>query len=77
MLTCDEESLFKVVLRLANHEIVPKDWPDRADREVKWIAEWIEANSRAIEKGERAIQWHKLRQTDSWRVWSHLRHGPR
>jgi death-on-curing family protein len=62
MLTCDEESLFKVVLRLANHEIVPKDWPSRADREVKWIAEWIAHNSRPVEKGERIIQWHKLKQ---------------
>jgi hypothetical protein len=62
MLICDENQLFKVVLRLAQHELVPREWSDIADREVMWLADWLEANSRTIEKGERPIQWRRLRQ---------------
>jgi death-on-curing family protein len=62
MLTCDQDRLFKVVLRLAQHELVPREWPDNADREVMWLADWLEANSRAVEKGERSLQWRKLKQ---------------
>jgi death-on-curing family protein len=62
MLTCDEKQLFRVVLRLAKHELVPREWSDGADREVMLLADWLEANSRAIEKGERPVQWRKLRQ---------------
>ncbi len=61
MLTNDDKTLFRVVLRVAQHEIVPRDWPDRADREVKWLADWLEDNTRPIEKGERPLQWRKLR----------------
>lgn len=62
MLTCDQESLFRLVVRLANHQLIAKHRTDQADREVKWIAEWIESNSRPVEKGERIVQWHKLKQ---------------
>jgi death-on-curing family protein len=62
MLICDENQLFKVVLRLAQHELVPREWSDIADREVIWLADWMEDNSRTIEKGERPIQWRKLKQ---------------
>ena len=34
---------------------------DLADREVTWIAEWICQNSRDVDRGERTLQWRKLR----------------
>jgi death-on-curing family protein len=61
-LTCDEKTLFKFIIRVAQHQVVPRDWPQLADREVMWIAEWIYDNSRGVEKGERPIQWRKLKQ---------------
>jgi prophage maintenance system killer protein len=62
MLTCDESSLFQLVVRLAQHSLVPRDWPDLADREVHAIATWVEKSSRSVELGERPIQWRKLKQ---------------
>jgi death-on-curing family protein len=62
MLTCDQDVLFQVVLRLAAHELVPREWLETADREVMWLAEWMDSNSRRVEKGERAVQWRKLKQ---------------
>jgi death-on-curing family protein len=62
MLTCDEKQLFRIVLRLAQHELVPREGSDQTDREVMWLADWLEANSRTVEKGERPLQWRKLRQ---------------
>jgi death-on-curing protein len=62
MLVCDEEQLFRIVLRLAQHELVPREWSNNADRETMWLADWLEANSRTVEKGERPLQWRKLKQ---------------
>ena len=50
MVISDESSLFRLVLRVAKREIVPRDWSELADREVAWIAEWIHDNSRRTEK---------------------------
>jgi len=61
MPTCDEDELFQLVLRLAQHKLVPRG-KARADREVLHVAEWLQARSRNVEKGERPIQWRKLRQ---------------
>jgi death-on-curing family protein len=61
MLTCDEDTLFKLVLRVAQHQVVPRTHTELADREALWIANWIEANSRSVEKGERPLQWRKLK----------------
>jgi len=61
MLTCDEDLLFQVVLRLANHELVPSHWDNLPDREVMWLSEWLATSSRPIEKGERPLEWRKLR----------------
>lgn len=58
---CDEDELFQLVLRLAQHRLVPRG-QDLADREAIHVAEWLHARSRNVEKGERPIQWRKLRQ---------------
>jgi death-on-curing family protein len=59
--TCEEDELFELVLRLAQHRLVPRG-KDLPDRETIAIAEWIHARSRLLEKGDRPIQWRKLRQ---------------
>lgn len=59
--TCTEQELFRLVLRVAQHGLVPLHCPDLADREVMEIAKWIRTNTRLIEKGERPIPWLKLR----------------
>jgi death-on-curing family protein len=58
---CDEDELFQFVVRLGQHKLVSFR-TDLADREVLAIAEWICANSRPVECGDRAIQWRQLRQ---------------
>jgi death-on-curing family protein len=59
--TCGEDELFQLVLRLAQHRLVRRG-KDLSDRETISLAEWIHARSRVLEKGERPIQWRKLRQ---------------
>lgn len=59
--TFDESALFRLVLRVAQHGLVPLHCPELADREVFEIAKWIRAGSRPIAKGERPIPWLKLR----------------
>lgn len=61
MATCDERSLFRFVLRVAQHGLVPAHCDELADREVVEMAGWIRSNSRRIEKGERPLPWHRLR----------------
>jgi death-on-curing family protein len=58
---CDESALFRLVLRVAQHGLVPLHCDELADREVLEIAHWVRRNSRPIEKGERPIPWLKLR----------------
>ncbi|MFF0175010.1 type II toxin-antitoxin system death-on-curing family toxin [Micromonospora profundi] len=60
--TCHEDDLFKFVLRVAQHRLVPKSWDQRSDREVIEIAKWIKQNSRAVDRAERLIKWYRLRQ---------------
>ena len=61
LVTCEEDELFKIVLRIAQHSIVPPKYDNFADREVLYIAEWIQRNSRRIELGDRAIPFRRLR----------------
>jgi death-on-curing family protein len=60
MLESSENDLFKLALRLAQHQVVPTGG-NLSDREALWIAEWIRDRSRNVEKGERPIQWRRLR----------------
>jgi death-on-curing protein len=62
MLTCDEDPLFKFVLQVAQHRVTESFDDNVVDREVVAIAQWVWDNSRKFEKGERAIQFRKLRQ---------------
>jgi death-on-curing family protein len=60
-LTCGEDDLFRLVLLVAQHRLVPRGADDRADREVIEIARWIKKNSRRSEYGERVLKWVRLR----------------
>lgn len=63
MLTTNEDSLFKFILLVAQHRIVDRDQSGNfnSDAEVLAIAEWIRANSRSIELGERTLSYRKLK----------------
>jgi death-on-curing family protein len=61
-LECQEDDLFKIILRLAQHNLVfSKSRSELHDLEVLELAEWIKQHTRWVEKGERPIQWRKLR----------------
>jgi death-on-curing family protein len=62
VLTCDEDELFKFLLKVGQHSVVPM-WADQLpDREVMEIARWIRRWSRPIVQGERPMSWIKLKQ---------------
>lgn len=61
LLTCDEEELFKLVLRVAQHSIVESHMDCLPDREFIAIANWIHTNCRIIEKGEVPIPFRRLK----------------
>lgn len=79
LVTSSEEQLFRLVLRVARHGIVPMPATQLADREVLWISAWIVENSRPVEKGERPIQWRRLKKilTDFGCEWSMANVGNR
>jgi len=60
LLTCNENDLFKFILKIAQHKIVPREATDIDDREVAEIAYWIWKHSRRIEAGDRVISWRRL-----------------
>jgi len=60
-LTCSDDDLFRFILRVAQHRLVPREWPDRPDREVLEMASWLRENTRSVQRGERPIKWHRLR----------------
>ncbi|TKJ36675.1 MAG: hypothetical protein CEE38_10225 [Planctomycetes bacterium B3_Pla] len=59
--TCDEEELFKFVLRIARHGLVEANSTELADRELLAMAQWINDNARTMELGERPLPFRKLR----------------
>ena len=61
LVTCDESELFKLVIRIAQHSIVPARSDKLPDREVMYIAEWIYKYSRRIELRDRNIPFRRLR----------------
>lgn len=61
IVTCDEGELFRFTLKLAGHNLVPNHYDNLADREVLEAARWIRSHSRAVQKGERPIPWHRLK----------------
>lgn len=70
ILTCQDKELFRFVLRVAQHGLVPMASDSRDDREVMEMATWIRQNARLISRGEHPMSWHKLkrilRQYDCW-----------
>ncbi len=60
-LTCDEDDLFKVSLKLADHKLVDEIYL-YMDSEIDELACWIHDNSKIFKKGERPITLKKLRQ---------------
>ena len=61
LVICDEDDMFKLVLRIAQHSIVPMAFDQLADREVLHISEWVHKNSRRIELEDRSIPFRRLR----------------
>jgi death-on-curing family protein len=62
VLTCSEDELFRFMLRVGQHSLVPM-WADQLpDREVMEISRWIRTNSRRVEREERMLRWHRLKQ---------------
>ena len=62
LLTCSEDDLFRLILKVAQHSVLPYYAADNlADREVLEISRWIGKNSRVIEGGERIIPFRRLR----------------
>ncbi len=60
IITCDEDEIFRIVLRLGKHGLVASDAGDLADREILEIAEWIRGHSRLIRSGEKPLPFRKL-----------------
>jgi death-on-curing family protein len=61
VLTCPEDELFKLVLKLAQHAIATGPRPELADREVLVVARWLKGRVRWIEKGDRSLSWRRLK----------------
>jgi death-on-curing family protein len=61
VLTCSQEELLRVTLTLAKHGLVTGQVNELADREVLELARWIRLNSRAVQRGERVVKWHRLK----------------
>lgn len=64
VLESTQDQLFKFMIRIAAHDILPKNYlyDTRADREVFEIANWIRKNSRPLQKSERTINRRQLAQ---------------
>ena len=61
VLTAHEDELFKLVLQLAQHALVPEVRDELPDREVLAVAHWLKLRVRRKEKGDRTIPWRTLR----------------
>lgn len=60
-MTCDDSELFRFVLKVAAHGLVPLGSSDYADREIVEIAMWVRKNTRPMSKGERPLPWLRLK----------------
>jgi len=57
----DENDLFRFVLRTAKRDLVSQTGPDRADREVAAIANWLNDRIRVTRNEEYPLKFHELR----------------
>jgi death-on-curing family protein len=62
VMKCDQDELFRMTLRVAQHGLVPAGSSELADREVLELAEWIRRRSRSIDHADRPMKWLKLKQ---------------
>jgi hypothetical protein len=62
MMTCDEDEIFRLLLLIAQHKLIPIHTNEMADREMLAIAEWLCRCSREIDKSERPISGRRLKQ---------------
>lgn len=60
-LDCREEDLFRKVLQVAQHRLIPPGVDDRPDREVLNLAQWLKDSSSRVEQGERVLKWIRLK----------------
>lgn len=61
-LTCNDDDLFKISVKLADHKLVDKDYgSSQADAETFELAKWIDLNSKIVTKGERVVTLKKLK----------------
>ncbi len=62
VLESSEDELFKWMLRVASHQLLPSNvvFDQIADRETSEIADWIIRRSRPVSKEERSITWREL-----------------
>lgn len=60
-LTCNEDDLFKISLKLADHKLVAPEYL-YPDAEIFELSRWIHNNSKVFKKGERPIKLKKLKQ---------------
>jgi death-on-curing family protein len=61
-LSCDENELFKLSIKVADHKLVDEN-TSRGDSEIYELARWIRNNSkRLVKMGERPVTLKKLRQ---------------
>lgn len=60
VLTCDEDALFRISIKLADHKMVEEDHQS-GDAEIFALMNWINENSKLVKKGERPITLTKLR----------------
>lgn len=62
LLECEDDAIFKLVLRLAGHGVVDSESDNLADREVLYVAKWLKDRTRWIERGDRPLPWRRVRQ---------------
>lgn len=60
-LTCNEDEVFKISLKVADHRMAGDGYID-SDAEIYELAKWMHENSKIMKKGERPISLRKLRQ---------------
>ena len=60
-LQCSDDELFDFVLEVAKHRLASFSDRHKSDREICKITEWIVKESRIVERGDRRIEWRKLR----------------
>jgi len=57
----DEDQAFKLVMKLAQHQIVSFEKQNLPDQEILAVADWLCECCRPIEKGDRPLPFRKLR----------------